>query len=158
MGSWFKLDPVRATAVFVYVLLAVLPLLPLLSLSPEGSFLGPMRLGFTLYIFLILMTKLWEPFFLAYIYAPFWLPVFYFAVAFGLEKRNRISWILALASTLLTITANSVWIRIGNGMNPGAYGAEAGLVFNIIALIILFVYWYMIVRSDSILEKYGESA
>ncbi len=146
MGYWSKFKPIGAVAVSVYLLLAFLPLV-MWFFSPQH--VTDIMFGFTLYSLITLMIYVWEPFFLVYIFSLVLLPVFYVAVASGLERKSRIAWTLALISNLLTISANIIWIRVTNGTDPRSYGMEAGLVFNIVALIMLVLYWFTIIREDA---------
>ncbi len=147
MGFWSRPKSIRLVAVSVYLLLAFLPLLTWFFFSSQN--IPDFMFDFTMYSLIYLVTLVWEPFFLVYIFSPVLLPIFYIAVASGLERKSRIAWTLALISNLLTISANIVWIRVTNGRDPRSYGMEAGLVFNIVALIMLVLYWFTIIREDA---------
>lgn len=145
MGFWSKPRLIRAAAVSVFLLLAFLPLLTWFFLS--GQNVSNIMFGFTLFSLITLMTYVWEPLLLVYIFSLALLPVFYIAVAAGLERKSRIWWTLALISNLLTINANIIWIRI-YGTDPGGSGFAAGLVFNLVALTILILYWSTLIREN----------
>ena len=145
MGFWSKPEPIRMAAVSVYLLLAFLPLVTWFFFSYQN--ISDIMIGFTLYSLITLMTYVWEPFILAYIFSLVLMPVFYIAVAAGLERKSRIAWTLALVSNVLTISANAIWIRI-YGTNPRGSGFAAGLVFNLAPLTILILYWSTIIKEN----------
>jgi hypothetical protein len=93
------------------------------------------------------MIYVWEPFLLVYIFSTVLLPIFYIAVAAGLERKSRIWWKLALISNLLTISANVIWIRT-YGTDPKSSGFVAGLVFNFVVLTVLILYWFNLIRGS----------
>lgn len=144
MGFWSRPKLIKAAAVSVYLLLGFLQLLAWFFFSYQNA--PDIVFGFTLLSLTALMTYVWEPFLLVYIFSFVLLPVFYVAVAAGLERKSRIALSLALISNLLTINANVIWIRI-YGTSPRSQVTLEGLVFNLVVLPILILYWLMIIKE-----------
>lgn len=145
MGFWSKPKLIKVAVVSVYLLLAFLQLLTWFFLSYQNA--PNIMFGFTLYSLITLMIYVWEPFLLVYIFSTVLLPIFYIAVAAGLERNSRIWWTLALISNLLTISANVIWIRT-YGTDPKSSGFVAGLVFNFVVLTVLILYWFNLTRGS----------